>query len=103
MQISRAIIWLVIAAGFCLLGFAPKVFDQLAQILGVSYAPTLAFTVALAIVAVQLLLNDIELSRIRVRYSRLTQQMAVLRNDLDSLKIPSAETPPPPQPDITTE
>ena len=31
MQISRAIIWLVIAAGFCLLGFAPKVFDQLAH------------------------------------------------------------------------
>ena len=89
MRVSKAVLWLFAAIGFCLLGFAPATFDELAVYTGVAYPPTLAFTIALAVIALKLLLNDIELSELRVRHTRLIQRIAILQNDIDTQERPA--------------
>jgi hypothetical protein len=69
-----------------LLGLAPGVFDQLASQVGVAYPPALAFTLALAVVAIKLLIDDIERSRLKMRQTRLIQRMALLENELRRLR-----------------
>ena len=90
MRVSKAVIWLLAAMGFCLLGFAPATFDQLATFTGVAYPPALAFTIALVVIVLKLLLNDIELSKLRVRQTRLIQKIAVLQNDIDTQERPAS-------------
>ena len=103
MRVSKAITWLVVAIGFCLLGLAPATFDQLAKFTRVSYPPALAFTIALVVIALKLLLNDIELSKIRVRQTRLIQKIAVLQNDIDKQKGSTTVIEAPPSPESKTE
>ena len=74
-----------------LLGLAPGVFDQLAARVGIAYPPALAFTLALAVVAIKLLIDDIERSRLKMRQTRLIQRMALLENELRRLKEQSRE------------
>ena len=74
-----------------LLGLAPGVFDQLAARVGIVYPPALAFTLALAVVAIKLLIDDIERSRLKMRQTRLIQRMALLENELRRLKEQSRE------------
>ena len=75
-----------------LLGLAPGVFDQLASRIGVAYPPALAFTLALAVVAIKLLIDDIERSRLKMRQTRLIQRMALLESELRRLKEKATET-----------
>ena len=91
---SHGIAWIVAALIMALLGLAPGVFDQLASRVGVAYPPALAFTLALAVVAIKLLIDDIERSRLKMRQTRLIQRMALLENELRRLKeqSPAAET-----------
>lgn len=103
MRVSKSIIWLLAAMGFCLLGFAPATFDQLATYTGVAYPPTLAFTIALIMIALKLLLNDIELSKLRVRQTRLIQKIAVLQNHIDTQEGSRIVTEAPPPPESKTE
>ena len=74
-----------------LLGLAPGVFDQLASRVGVAYPPALAFTLAIAVVAIKLLIDDIERSRLKMRQTRLIQRVALLENELRRLKEQSHE------------
>ena len=83
---SHGIAWIVAALVMALLGLAPGVFDQLASGVGVAYPPALAFTLALAVVAIKLLIDDIERSRLKMRQTRLIQRMALLENELRRLK-----------------
>ena len=91
---SHGIAWIVAALVMALLGLAPGVFDQLASRVGVAYPPALAFTLALAVVAVKLLIDDIERSRLKMRQTRVIQRMALLENELRRLKeqAPATET-----------
>ena len=83
---SHGIAWVVAALLMALLGLAPGVFDQLASRVGVAYPPALAFTLALAVVAIKLLIDDIERSRLKMRQTRLIQRMALLENELRRLR-----------------
>ena len=74
-----------------LLGLAPGAFDQLASRIGIAYPPALAFTLALAVVAIKLLIDDIERSRLKMRQTRLIQRIALLENELRRLKEQSRE------------
>lgn len=74
-----------------LLGIAPGVFDQIASRVGVAYPPALAFTLALAVMAIKLLIDDIERSRLKMRQTRLIQRIALLENELRRLKEPLRE------------
>lgn len=83
---SHGIAWIVAALIMALLGLAPGVFDQLASRVGVAYPPALAFTLALAVVAIKLLIDDIERSRLKMRQTRLIQRIALLENELRRVK-----------------
>ncbi len=71
--------WVIVAIGFALLGFAPSIIDELASLLGVSYPPVLALTIAIALLVIKILLMDIERSQIEVRNQRLVQRIAMLK------------------------
>jgi hypothetical protein len=88
---SHGIAWVVAALIMALLGLAPGVFDQLAARVGVAYPPALAFTLALAVVAIKLLIDDIERSRLKMRQTRLIQRMALLENELRRLQEQSCD------------
>ena len=83
---SHGIAWVVAVLIMALLGLAPGVFDQLAARVGIAYPPALAFTLALAVVAIKLLIDDIERSRLKMRQNRLIQRIALLENELRRLR-----------------
>ena len=83
MQIGKATFWLITAVAFALLGLAPGIFDNLARRVGVDYSPSLAFMLALIILALKNLLDDIEISRLKVRHRRLLQRVAILQATLN--------------------
>ena len=74
--------WLVAAMVMGGLGFAPSVFDSIATKLGISYAPSLAFTIGLSAVLLKLFIDDIERSRLKMRQTRVIQRIAILENEL---------------------
>ena len=88
---SHGIAWILAALLMALLGLAPGIFDQLASRVGVAYPPALAFTLALAVVAIKLLIDDIERSRLKMRQTRLIQRIALLENDIRRIKQTATE------------
>ena len=85
LHVSHGVGWSVAIALSALLGFAPGIFDHLAQSLGVSYAPILGVSIAIAALLIKALISDIESTRLRVRQQRLIQRMALLEADLSEL------------------
>ena len=67
------------------MGFAPSIFDAMAESLGVSYAPVLGIAIAIAALIIKALLTDIEVSKMRVRQQRLVQKVALLESELEEL------------------
>ena len=78
--------WIVVALGFALLGFSPRLIDQAAQYFGVAYPPILALSIAIALLVIKILLMDIQQSRIEVRNQRLVQRIAMLEADLNRIR-----------------
>jgi hypothetical protein len=89
---SHGIAWVMAALAMALLGLAPGIFDQIASRVGVAYPPALAFTLAIAVVAIKLLIDDIERSQLKMRQTRLIQRMAMLENELRRLKEQSRDS-----------
>ena len=89
---SHGVAWIMAALIMALLGLAPGVFDQIASRVGVAYPPALAFTLALAVMVIKILIDDIERSRLKMRQTRLIQRMALLENELRRLKQRSLAT-----------
>ncbi len=86
LHVANGLVWLAVAAAFAGLGFAPSIVDQLAKYLGVSYPPTLAFTIGFAFIVLKLLAEDIQNSRLRVRQQRIIQRLALLESEIRRLK-----------------
>ena len=78
--------WVILAAGFALLGFLPGLIDSVAAKLGVAYPPALALTLAIIVLVLKILLMDIERSRTEMRNQRLIQRVAMLESDLKKLQ-----------------
>lgn len=78
--------WILVAVLFSLLGLAPSLFDSLARVLGVSYPPTLAFTLGIVAIVIKMLLDDLNYSRLRVRHQRLVQKVALIEVEVRRLK-----------------
>ena len=78
--------WIIVALGFALLGFSPRIIDQAAQYFGVAYPPILALSIAIALLVIKILLMDIEQSRIEVRNQRLVQRIAMLEAELNGIR-----------------
>ena len=85
LHVNHGFGWIVAAAGFALLGFAPGIIDTIAMKLGIAYPPVLGLIVAIVILVIKTLLMDIERSRLEIRNQRLTQRVAILEADLKGL------------------
>jgi hypothetical protein len=82
LHVHHGLGWILLAAIIAILGFFPGIIDFVAQRLGVAYPPTLALTLALAMLVIKILLMDLERSRMAMRNQRLTQRIAMLEADL---------------------
>jgi len=80
--------WLLAAVVFVGFGLFPCLADLAAARLGVSYPPTLAFVVALALLGVKSLFMDIDRSRQERRLRRAAQRLALL----DQIRTPGQTT-----------
>ena len=78
--------WITVAVGFCLLGFAPTAFDSLATRLGVAHSPSLAFSIALGLITLKLVYDDVQRSQSNLRLKRTVQRLAMLEADLEELR-----------------
>jgi hypothetical protein len=86
LHVNHGLGWMLVAAAFALLGFAPSLMDELAIRLGVSYPPALALTLAVTVLVLKTLSMDIERSHLQMRNQRLTQRLAMLEADIEKLK-----------------
>jgi hypothetical protein len=93
LHVSHGLGWVVVAAGFALLGFSPGIIDNVAKYFGVFYPPVLALIVGIALLVLKVLLMDIGRSRLEIRAQRLIQRVAMLEADLKKLEQAHAETP----------
>jgi hypothetical protein len=91
LHVTHGMGWILVAAGFALLGFAPGIIDQVAIYFGVSYPPVLALTLCIAVLVIKILLMDIERSRIEIRNQRLVQRVAMLEADLRASQKPTQQ------------
>ena len=78
LHVKYGFVWLLAAAGFTLLGLAPKATDFVAGYVGVNYPPALAFSFAILILVIKLLIMDLERAKSEVRIQRLVQRLAML-------------------------
>ena len=92
--------WISVAVGFCFLGFAPTAFDSLANHLGIAHPPSLAFSIALGLITLKLVYDDVRRSQANLRLKRTVQRLAMLEADLEQLRshhqtvsIKDADTP----------
>ena len=86
LEASVGVAWILVAAGFCLLGFAPFLVDSLARLLNVAHAPSLAFSLALGAVTLKLVYDDVQRSKSQITNKRLVQRLAILETRLRELE-----------------
>jgi hypothetical protein len=77
--------WLLVALGIGIFGLFPTLSDQLAERFGIGYPPTLVLVAAVGLLALKVLVMDIERSRTEVRVQRLIQRLAILEARLAAL------------------
>ena len=80
-----AAIWLVLAVAVCIVGTFPPVLVTLARLLGIETASNLLFAAALGILFLVSIHLSVELSTIEEETRTLTEEVAMLRLDLEQL------------------
>jgi hypothetical protein len=83
---SHSLWWLAVAASALAVGFAPRLVDRLATLLGVHYPPMLLVLAVLAALLLKLLQVDIEMSRRERRMRRMIQKMAIMELEMRELR-----------------
>ena len=73
-----ALWWILVAIGFAVLGFIPKVIDSIGAALGISYPPILVVVLGGGFIVIKMVTMDIERSREMVKLQRLAQRLAIL-------------------------
>ena len=103
MKEKYAAMWLVLAVAVCVIGVFPPVVVGLAEMLGFETASNLLFAAALAILFLVSIHLSVELSTIEEETRTLTEEVAMLRLDLEQLeKVVDSNAEPTP-PDTHTE
>jgi hypothetical protein len=85
LNVSLGVGWSVAVVLSAMLGFAPGIFDFIATSMGVTYAPILGVSIAIAALVTKALVSDLQLTKLKVQQQRLTQKMALLEADLREL------------------
>lgn len=86
LEASLGVAWMLVATGFCFLGFAPSVVDSVADTLGVANPPSLAFSLALGAITLKLVYDDVQRSKSQITNKRLVQRLAILEARLSQLE-----------------
>jgi hypothetical protein len=81
-----ALWWLIVAAATLVLGFVPRTIDWLAHLSGIAYPPVLPIIIGLSLILLRLLQLDIERSRQERQIRRLNQKLAILEEELSTLR-----------------
>lgn len=81
-----ALWWLIVATATLVLGVAPRTIDWLAQWTGIAYPPVLPIVLGLSLILLRMLQLDIERSRQERQIRRLTQKIAILEEEITSLR-----------------
>jgi hypothetical protein len=77
-HVRHTLWWVAVSIAAIFVGIFPSMFDWISAKVGVNYPPVLALVLALGLVLIKLLTNDIERSRLEIRMRRLTQRLAML-------------------------
>ena len=86
LHVNHGISWVVVAAGWMVLGLIPGLIDEFAGIMGIAYPPVVGLVTAIGLIVIKMLAMDIERSKIDMRYQRLTQKVGMLEADLARLQ-----------------
>lgn len=86
LPVSHSLWWLTVSAMIALFGLAPKLLDALARMVGIAYAPSLLFVLAILTLLIKVLLEDLELTTNRRRLLRLAQKTAILEEEVRQLR-----------------
>ena len=81
LYIRQGLFWITIAVLSLGLAIWPTFIDTIGGALGIAYPPTLLFLVAIVVLVVKALLNDIALTKVRRDLRRLNQRIALLEAD----------------------
>jgi hypothetical protein len=95
-----ALLWLGVAVAMILVAAFPGLLDELANVMGVDYAPTLFLLLALGLLAFLVGHLTWEVSRLETRLRSLAEDNALLRTSLDERTrraAPPAGPPGPPE------
>lgn len=85
-----ALLWLSVAFAMIVVAVVPGALDELADLIGVDYAPTLFLLLALGLLALLVGHLTWEVSRLELRLRSLAEDNALLRTSLDERTRPPA-------------
>ena len=98
LPVMHSLWWLCVAGLIGILGLFPRLIDQAAEWVGVAYAPSLLFMVAILVLLIKVLLEDVDVSHDRRRLLRLAQKVAMLEEDIERLRQAQSGAPDEPGP-----
>lgn len=83
LQTSDAVFWFVLAGCLVVLAVVPQIAYWLSDVLGVLSTANLIFLAMVAVLLVKLLMDSVELARLRSRLTELTQEEALRQAESD--------------------
>lgn len=86
LPVTQSLWWLSVSALIAVFGLLPDLLDRIARLVGISYSPSLLFTLAILTLLIKVLLEDLEVSTNRRRLLRLAQKTAILEQEVRDLK-----------------
>ena len=83
---AYAMLWLLAGLGMTVMAVNSKLMDVISKAIGIHYSPASLFLILLGGCILILLQYAMLLSRSQERVSRLAQEIALMRNEIDKLK-----------------
>ena len=77
LHVSHGVFWMAVAVGAGGLGLWPHAIDHLASVAGIAYSPALLLLVAVVVLLVKSLYNDMLVTRFERQLRRLNQRLAL--------------------------
>jgi hypothetical protein len=89
---SNALLWLFTFIAVSVSPFFVPLLDELSQRVGILYSPTLYLLIAIFFLMANVLSNTLDISRLTDQNRRLTQEVSILRSQIET-----GDRPPPPE------
>ena len=84
-QTADAVFWFLLAAAFVVLAIFPRIAYWCSELLGVESPANFIFLCVVAILFVKVLLQSVEIARVKSKLASLTQEVALREHDQDSM------------------